>query len=114
MGVPPDSAEPGEEPVTVMVSDARVYVCRPDAGAAALWSCALPDVGSASVGAGRQMLCLVPSLDESSRSRLAPAPLVTRCSETTGAMIAAIVAGASRERDDSSSDGTRHLSLIHI
>ena len=95
LGVPPDSAEPGEEPVTVMVSDARVYVCRPDAGAAALWSCALPDVGSASVGAGRQMLCLVPSLDESSRSRLAPATLVTRCSETTGAMIAAIVAAAS-------------------
>ena len=95
LGVPPDSAEPGEEPVTVMVSDARVYVCRPDAGAAALWSCALADVGSALVGAGRQMLCLVPSLDESSRSRLAPATLVTRCSETTGAMIAAVVAAAS-------------------
>ena len=85
----------------MMVSDARVYVCRPDAGAAALWSCALADVGSAWVGAGRQILCLVPRVvDESSRSRLAPATLVTRCSETTDEMIERLVVAAASQPVD--------------
>ena len=88
LGVPPDSAEPGEEEVTVMVSDVRVYVCRPDAGAAALWSCALSHLGSVSVGAGEQILCLVP------RASLAPAVLVTRCSETARSILSALTSNA--------------------
>jgi hypothetical protein len=114
-----------EEDAIVVLSDMRFYICRADIGLAALWSCPLVNLGTMILGAGQQLVCLVPTPAHSGPapsgpggfitgfpgSQLLPAILLMRCSASTLALVSALSEADPTLMADVSIDGAAAAQL---